>query len=185
MGGTFNPIHVGHLILAESAMHSLKADGMLFVPAHTHPFKESSRLSGFSDRVEMVKLAIRGNDRFLLDDPPESSGYTIDLIDYLRNKYRQADFFLPVGSDIIDEFDSWYKYKDIQRSIKIVVAARPGYRLKTRADGVLGGAEQIIIPQYDISSSEIRKRVRMKMSVRYMVPEGVEKYINETGLYAG
>jgi nicotinate-nucleotide adenylyltransferase len=185
MGGTFDPVHLGHLIMAETVMHSLKAGGMLFVPARLHPFKSKVILENFPERVEMVKLAISDNSRFRVEEPPGQSGYTIDLIDYLQNKYPVAEFFLPVGSDIIDEFDSWYKYEEIQRRIKIVIAARPGFSMKTRNDGVLDGAERIVIPQYDICSREIRKRVKSHMSIRYMVPEAVERYILEKGLYAG
>lgn len=184
MGGTFDPVHLGHLILAETVMQSLKADGMMFVPAKSHPFKSKIILGDFPKRVEMVQLAIEGNKRFRLEEPPGHSGYTIDLIEYFESKYPEAQFFLAIGSDIIDEFDSWYKYEEIQQRIKIVVAARPGFRMKTRGDGVLEGAERIVIPQYDISSREIRKRVKNHRSIRYMVPEAVERYIREKELYA-
>jgi len=185
MGGTFDPVHFGHLIMAESVMHSMNADGMLFVPAATHPFKPQERLANLSERMEMVKLAIAGNDRFLLEEPPENSGYTIDLIDFLQNKYSTAKFFLPIGSDLIEEFRAWYKYDEIERRIEIVIAARPGYPLKLPQDGTLQGAEKVIIPQYDIKSSDIRKRVRNRMSINYMVPEAVKNYIYEKGMYAG
>lgn len=184
VGGTFDPIHLGHLIMAESVMHALDADGMLFVPARVHPFKSRVRLSNFAERMEMVKLAITGNDRFLAEEPPGDSGYTIDLIDYLRAKYQAADFFLPVGSDIMNEFGSWYRHEEIEQNIRIVIAARPGYRWKHRGDGILAGAERIRIPQYDISSSDIRRRVRLHMSITYMVPEAVAEYISRKGLYA-
>jgi nicotinate-nucleotide adenylyltransferase len=184
MGGTFDPVHLGHLIMAESVMHSVKADGMLFVPARSHPFKSSVRLSNYPDRVEMVTQAIVGNNRFLLEYPPENSAYTIDLIDYLQNKYPTAGLFLPVGSDIVDEFHAWYKFDEIVRRIKLVIAARPGYRIKKGNDEVLSGAELVMIPQYDISSTDIRKRVRMKQSITYMVPDAVARYIREKGLYA-
>lgn len=183
MGGTFNPIHLGHLIMAESVMHSLRADGMLFIPADRHHFKPEKELSNFAERVEMVRLAIEGNSRFLLEQPPTDSPFTIDLIDCLQNTYPAAEFFLPMGSDIIDEFDAWRRREEIEHRIRIVIAARPGYKLKTRTDGVLKGAERVMIPQYDISSSEIRRRVKARLSIRYMVPEAVRQYIHEKGLY--
>jgi len=185
MGGTFDPIHYGHLIMAESVMHSVNADGMLFVPARGHPFKPHERLSDYDDRAEMVRLAIRGNGRFRLEAPPEGSHYSIDLIDHLRERCPKAAFFLPVGSDIIEEFHAWHKHEDIERSIRIVIAARPGYRVKAGAGDALKGAERVMIPQYDISSTEIRKRVRLRLSIKYMVPDAVVKYISREGLYAG
>ena len=185
MGGTFDPIHYGHLIMAESVMHSVDADGMLFIPARTHPFKPHERLSDFGHRAEMVRLAIEDNVRFRLETPPESSHYTIDLIDYLRARCPRAAFFLPVGSDIIEEFHAWHKHEEIERSVRIVIASRPGYRVKASAGDALRGAERIIIPQYDISSTEIRRRVRLNMSIKYMVPDAVAEYIFREGLYAG
>jgi nicotinate-nucleotide adenylyltransferase len=183
MGGTFDPIHFGHLIMAESVMQSFNADGMLFVPACIHPLKPQTVLTNYIERVEMVRLAIEDNQRFRLEEPPRHSGYTIDLIDHLRHKYPNAEFFLPVGSDIVDEFESWYRGDEIARSIRIIVASRPGYRGMNRDSQSLAGAERIEIPQYDISSTEIRNRVRMRLSIKYMVPAGVEKYILAKGLY--
>jgi len=185
MGGTFDPIHFGHLIMAESIMHSVRADGMLFVPARIHPFKPQTILTNYAERVEMVQLAIEDNRRFRLEEPPRHSGYTIDLIDHVRHRYPKSEFFLPVGSDILDEFESWHKGEEIARSIRIIVASRPGYRRANRDSQVLVGAEWMEIPQYDLSSTEIRKRVRMHLSVKYMVPAAVEKYILDRGLYVG
>ncbi len=185
MGGTFNPVHMGHLIMAESVMHSVNADGMLFVPSRTHPLKTNTDLvSNFEDRIQMLSLAILGNDDFIIEHPPESSPYTIDLIKYLQNKYPHANYFLPIGSDIIHEFHLWHKSREIERRIKIVTAVRPGYDVKGAKDNILRGAELVQIPQYDISSSEIRRRIKNKMSVKYMVPETVEEYIYKQGLYA-
>jgi len=183
MGGTFDPVHLGHLVMAEAVMHSVRSDGMLFVPASAHPFKSDRELSGLDHRSAMVRLAIADNPRFHLEEPPPKSKYTIDLIDYVRNRYPAADLFLPVGSDIVDEFDYWHKHEEIERSIRIVVAGRPGYRTSPRKKNVLAGAEWVMIPQYDLSSTEIRERVRSNLSIRYMVPDAVMQYIIEKRLY--
>jgi nicotinate-nucleotide adenylyltransferase len=183
VGGTFDPIHFGHLIMAEAIMHSLKADGMLFVPAAAHPFKSNGALSDWEHRFEMTRLAIENNPRFRLEKPPPELKYTIDLIDYIRSRYPAADLFLPVGSDIVDEFDDWYKPDEIEQSIRIVVAARPGYRAGPRKHNMLSGAEWVMIPQYDLSSTEIRTRVQSNLSIRYMIPDAVRQYIIEKRLY--
>ncbi len=183
MGGSFDPVHLGHLIMAESVMHSLHAEGMLFVPARTHPLKSNRATADYADRVAMVEAAVKGNRSFLLEEPPKGPGYTLDLIDYLHSRYPAADFILAVGSDIVDEFTSWYKYEEVEQSIRIVVAARPGYKFPAPGRGILGGAERVIIPQYDISSSDIRQRVQMHLSIRYMVPESVRRIIEARRLY--
>ncbi len=184
MGGTFNPVHNGHLIMAESVMHSVEADGMLFIPARKHPLKPANEIeSSYDDRKAMVVMAIDSNPQFRLEDGPEHSGYTIDLIDYLKHKYPHATFFLPIGSDIIDEFHKWYKYDEIEALISIVIAARPGHSDSRRTDGVLKSAEYVIIPQYDVASSTIRERVKNRMSIKYLVPESVELFIYSRGLY--
>lgn len=185
LGGTFNPVHMGHLIMAESVMHSVNADGILFVPAKWHPFKSNRQISNYNERIEMLKAAIADNPCFLLEEPPADSGYTIDLIDCLRTRYPAAEFFLVVGSDILEEFEAWYKHEEIEQGVRIVIAARPGHQLEGRDRNILMVAERIMIPQYDISSRDIRERIRSRSSIRYMVPGAVEKYIYEKGLYVG
>lgn len=164
-------------------MQSVDANGMVFVPARVHPFKSQVQLANHEERATMVALAIADNVRFLLEAPPDRSGFTIDLVDCLRAKYPSARFFLVIGSDLIDEFAAWHKHEELEQSVPIVIAARPGYRLKNRADEVLRSAERVMIPQYDISSSDIRKRVQSQRSIRYMVPESVAAYIAEKRLY--
>lgn len=184
MGGTYNPVHLGHLIMAESVLHSYDADGMLFVPARTHPLKSNDEIATpYEDRLAMVRLAIAGNEQFRIEESPEYSAYTIDLIDFLQNKYPAARFFLPIGSDLIDEFHKWHKYAEIEERVQIVIASRPGYQFVSRTDGVLKSAEHVVIPQYDISSRDIRRRLASRMSIRYMVPEAVRDYIAERTLY--
>ncbi|NMC45131.1 MAG: nicotinate (nicotinamide) nucleotide adenylyltransferase [candidate division Zixibacteria bacterium] len=183
MGGSFNPIHVGHLIMAESVMYSRQAAGMLFVPAGNHPLKADRQMADYADRVAMVRTALRGNPGFRLEEPPPGPGYTLDLIDCLRSRYPAADFFLAVGADIVEEFSSWYKYEELARCVRIAIAARPGYRFPPPGTGPLGAAERIIIPQIDISSSDIRRRVQSHLSIRYLVPDGVRKIIETRRLY--
>ena len=184
LGGSFNPVHVGHLIIAESVLNSIEADGMIFVPARSHPFKTDSYLANYQDRVEMTRLAIAGNNRFRLEEAPAGSKYTIDQIEYLRGKYPTAVFFLVLGSDIVDEFSSWYKYKKIEETLKIIVAARPGYNIEGENRDAIKSAEYVMIPQYDVSSSDIRERIRSGMSIKYMVPGAVENYLAEKRIYA-
>ncbi|MCP4566376.1 MAG: nicotinate (nicotinamide) nucleotide adenylyltransferase [FCB group bacterium] len=183
MGGTFNPVHMGHLVMAEAVMHSVEADGMIFIPARLHPFKPDNHVNNYDQRREMVRAALSSNHRFVLEDSPPDLQYTIDLIDYLQGKYTAVELLLIIGSDLVEEFESWHKYEEIVDRIKIVIAARPGYSFNTAGNDVLKGAERIMIPQYDVSSCDIRERVRSRMSIKYMVPAEVEKIIYQEGLY--
>lgn len=164
-------------------MSALNAEGMIFVPALEHPLKSNDKeKTSFTNRLAMVEMAIAENNRFYLQEPPSGPGYTIELIDYMRNLFPQARFFLVVGSDIVDEFDSWYQYKEIERALKIVIATRPGYD-PHKQSRVLIGAERVMIPQIDVSSTNIRKRLTDHQSIKYMVPSAVERFIFEKGLY--
>lgn len=184
VGGTFNPVHLGHLVMAEAVRESQNADGMLFVPARNHPFKSNDIvMASYSDRLAMLDSAIAGNDRFYLEEPPQGPGYTINLLNYLKDLYPEVEFFLPIGSDIIEEFGSWHKHDEIIKMIRIVIADRPGYSILCKDNNILLSAERVDIPQYDVSSSNIRKRVKNRLSIRYMVTLPVEKYIREKGLY--
>jgi nicotinate-nucleotide adenylyltransferase len=183
MGGTFDPLHYGHLVMAESMLHSVDGDGMLFIPAREHPFKSDRQLTEYGHRLEMVRMAIADNERFRLDEPPQEMKFTIDLIDYLRHRYPRVEFFLAVGSDIVDEFANWRKHDEIEHNIRIVIAARPGSPSQAGKGSVLRGAEWVMIPQYDLSSTTIRERVRSRLSIRYMTPEPVRRYIAENKLY--
>lgn len=174
-------MHYGHLVMAESILHSMDADGMLFVPARNHPLKSDVSICNYEDRLKMMKLAIEGNSSFQIMEAPDSP-YTIDLIDYLKHQFHQTEFFLVIGSDLIDEFNIWHKHDEIVDSIRIIIAARPRYKFGNFPK-MLKTAEKIIVPQYDISSSEIRERIRAQMSIKYMVPRAVEKYIYEMRLY--
>ena len=182
VGGTFNPVHMGHLILAESILNSVGADGILFIPTRSHPFKSGEIINNYDDRLAMLKLGTADNNSFQILEPPDSP-YTIDLIDFIYARYPQAEFFMVIGSDILSEFSSWYRYEDIVENIKIIIAARPGYKLSA-IPPILKSAERVMIPQYDISSSAIRERLVNQISIKYMVPEAVEKYIYEKRLYA-
>lgn len=171
--------------MAETIRQCCRADGMLFVPARCHPLKPHVELSNYSDRVDMLKAAIAGNDYFRFLSPSRNSGYTFDLLRHLHRRYPATKFFLAIGSDIMDEFEQWHKYDEIIRMVKIVIASRPGYTGTAGANKIMKNAKKISVPQCDISSTDIRRRVRTGRSIKYLVPPAVEKMIYSRGLYAG
>lgn len=189
VGGTFNPIHLGHLILAEEARERLSLDKVVFVPTYLPPHKTSAGIAGVDDRLAMIRLAIAGNKYFGVSDIEIKRGgksYTIDTVKEFKKKYSNGGLYFIIGSDLLAYLDEWRDFNEITRLVKIIVATRPGYPLEdisaylaTRQTAVA----TMPIRALDISAFEIRSCIRNKKSFRYFVPERVFAYINEKKLY--
>ena len=195
LGGSFNPIHIGHLIIAEAAYESLNLDEVLFIPAKQPPHKPSEKLAPAVHRCNMVRLAIRGNDRFRISTMEirrRSPSYSIDTITQLRRARPSADIFFIIGADTILELHTWKRIRDLATLCTFAVAVRPGFSLRRLDDlrAVLGEeavaamkASIIRVPPIGVSSTDIRRRIAEGRSIRYLVPAAVERYIREKGLY--
>lgn len=183
LGGSFNPIHMGHLILAEEAREKLKLDKVFFIPIYLPVHKDAKDLLPPEKRLRMVKLAISGNPYFeALDIEVRRRGksYTIDTLRDLRQLYPEVDkFFFIVGSDALNYLDSWKDIKEVMKLAKFVVASRPNYPLKDISGNVL----PLVIEPVDISGYRLRQRLKDGESVRYYLPESVYRYIAKEGLY--
>lgn len=183
LGGTFNPIHMGHLILAEEAYRILKLNKVIFIPCYLPPHKTSKNLISAEHRFNMVKEAIRGNYHFTVSDieiEEEGISYTYKTLQKFKRLFPpHTEFFLIVGSDALEELPNWKNFNLITNLAKIVVATRANFLIDNKPDW----AKIIKIPQLDISSSDIRKRIRMGFSIKYLVPERVVRYIEENKLY--
>ncbi len=193
MGGTFDPIHNGHLILAEQARKHLELDQVLFVPAGDPPHKPDRVLAAASDRLAMVRLALEDNEHFEcstveLDRPGPS--YTIDTVRQVLGLLGEpTDAYLLMGADEARELMEWRDPRGNQALATIVVADRPCCRFED-AIGPLPEdfARKLVrleMPGVDISSTDIRERVRAGRSIRHLVPSAVEHYILENRLYDG
>lgn len=185
-GGTFDPPHIGHLIIADQARAQLKLDRVLFVPAFIPPHKRRRASAKPADRLKMAKLAVRGNTAFAVSDLElrrEGVSYTIDTVREIRQRFPSAAIFLIVGEDNWGEFPTWKSYQEILRLAKVVVYPRRHRRLKRLPQ--LPTARVHFLPGVlvEISSSEIRQLVRQKGSIRYLVPAEVERYIVTRKLY--
>jgi nicotinate-nucleotide adenylyltransferase len=182
-GGTFNPIHNGHITIAEAALKSLKLDKIIFVPSNIPPHKSNGDIAKPRDRLNMVKLATEYNEDFEVSDleiKRKGMSYTIDTIRELKNRFSDDDeFYFVIGSDSIPELKKWKDINNLLKIIKFVVVNRPGYSFK----GIPEGALKIEIEGIGISSSKIRKLLKDKKSIRSLVPEAVEKYIIKKNLY--
>jgi nicotinate-nucleotide adenylyltransferase len=194
-GGTFDPVHTGHLILAEQAREQARLDGVWFVPAPRPPHKAGSELTRFEQRVEMLALAVAGNPAFRVDElENERPGptYTVDTFAELRRRHPGDDFFLLVGSDALEDLPLWHQPVELLRQAGLVVMARPGHavhgaqELRARLDlpaSVPLRMEVVQAPLIDISSHDLRKRAAAGRSLRYFLPRAVECYILEKQLY--
>jgi len=193
LGGTFDPIHYGHLLLAENAKESFELDKVIFIPAGDPYFKSSQPITCDEYRGEMTKLAIQGNEKFDFSDIElrrEGDTYTVDTLRRLKEENPEAQFFFIVGSDTFFQMERWYKPDEIFKMATIVVAARNavGEDVRSHAEYInekYEGADvrfQITV-NVDISSTLIRKLVSMDRSVKYLLPDAVVDFIKEKNLY--
>jgi len=182
LGGSFDPIHHGHLLVAQAAVEVLGLDELRFVPARQQPFKVGHHGASVKDRLRMVEMAIAGEPRFALEQSEiDRSGpsFTVDTLRTLRDREPGQAFVLLVGADAAAELPTWHQAEEIPRLARVVMFARPaGPDSRT-----VGGFEAIRVPQVDISASEIRRRVRAGQSIRYWVPDAVRDHITARRLY--
>ena len=180
--GSFNPIHVGHLIIAQTLFQRGGLDQVWFVVSPQNPFKKQESLAHEHDRLRMVELAIDDNFQFRASDVefrmPRPS-YTIDTLTYLSDKYPQHQFSLFLGSDNLNHFHKWKNHQAILDNYPILVYPRPG-EVKTLDHP---GVTYLDAPLLDISATFIRQSIQEGLSVRYLLPERVEGYITDKKLY--
>jgi nicotinate-nucleotide adenylyltransferase len=186
LGGTFDPPHIGHLIVASDVCEGLALDRLLFVPAATPPHKQGRVLATAEQRLEMVRAATAGDDRFVVDDVELRRGgesYSVDTLRELRAREPDAEIFFIIGVDQLREFDSWREPGAIVRLATLVVASRAG----EDAGAVNGVAAYPVLPvrvtRIDLSATDVRNRVRDGVSIRYLVPDAVIEVIEREGLY--
>jgi len=195
MGGTFDPIHYGHLQAAEGARKELDLDRVLFIPAGRPPHKKFGAVASPWQRYMMTGLAIESNDYFQLCDMElegDQPSYTIDTVKALLGLYTGVQIFFITGADAILEIGTWKKAAELLSLCRFVAIARPGYsmdKIWSIAEAfVINPEERIVglgIPTPDISSTEIRKRLQRGKTVKYMLPDQVIDFITEQGLYRG
>jgi nicotinate-nucleotide adenylyltransferase len=178
-GGTFDPVHVGHLAIALAALESVPLDRVLFVPARRSPLKDRDPLATVADRVTMLEAAIAGEPRFALSRVElerDGVSYTVDTLEALRS---QGELFLILGSDALADLARWRAPDRIRELATILVAARPG---APEPDPV-HRARAFDAPRLDISSRELRARAARGMSLRYLVPDAVWEHIKKRSCY--
>lgn len=182
LGGTFNPVHIGHLILAEEAREKLALEKIIFVPAFLPPHKDSSDIAAAPERLKMVKIAIRGNKYFFASDIEinrDGRSYTIDTIKEFKRKYPDDELYFIIGSDLLQYLDDWKDVNEVIKLVKFIAVTRPGFPLEK----IPAYIKTMAIRAVDVSAFEIRRCVRENKSFRYLVPDEVFNYIKKNKLY--
>ena len=196
-GGTFNPVHQAHLILAERCHADAKLDAIWFVPSAQPPHKPGVDLAPFAHRVEMLSLAIAGRDGVFRIETSEADragpSFTADTLEDLGRRHPGHEWAFIVGGDCLPDMAKWFAPERIVAAASILVVGRPGTPTWGRSEfaASLGLAPELVqldevaSPQIDISSAEIRRRIGEGRSVRYLLPRAVEIFIKEKALYRG
>lgn len=192
-GGTFNPIHYGHLLICEGIREEFGLEKTVFIPAKTPPHKESKKIIRPYDRLEMVRLAIEDNPSFEVSDiemKREGASYTVDTLNTYNKLYGSDNLGLIVGADSLVNFETWRNYRDIFGLAYIFVASRPDTDNKLLENSIIKFTNQFGARIYkyslrvmDYSSTEIRRRVKEGLSIKYLVPPNVEEYIYNNQLF--
>jgi nicotinate-nucleotide adenylyltransferase len=181
LGGTFDPPHVGHLLVASDAFEALALDRVLFIPAASHPFKAETVGATASQRLHMLALLIADDARFGVDaieiERPGLS-YTVDTLTDLARRYPDADRYFLIGEDLVDELPTWRSPERITQLAEVLVLSRGGER-----KAIPGPLRHLDTRRIDVSSTEIRARVRAGLSLHGFVPDAVAAYIRDAGLY--
>ncbi len=208
-GGTFDPIHFGHLRAAEEIKHILNLDKILFIPSSTPPHKENSNITLAKDRLEMIRLAIDGNKCFEISDfeiESKSPSYTIITLEHFKNYEPDSKLYFIVGNELFNEIETWRDYKKLFELANFAVITRPGFseldssriplalkddfryhNTKENLISFTNNKKEIVfveIKGIEISSTDIRGFVKSKQSIKFLVPDKVEQYILSQKLYA-
>lgn len=180
-GGTFNPVHNGHLIMAESVRTQLALETVLFMPDNLPPHVDHKAAISGKDRLAMLELAIHDNPHFGLELCELQRGgvsYSYDTIVGLKKLHPDVDYYFIIGADMVNYLPKWYRIDDLVKLVTFVGVKRPGVTPQSPYPVLWVDA-----PLIDISSTQIRQRVAMGQSIRYLVPEPVRDYIQKEGLY--
>ncbi|MDE0838604.1 MAG: nicotinate-nucleotide adenylyltransferase [Kiritimatiellae bacterium] len=196
LGGTFDPPHVGHLLMAQTALETLALDGVIFVPSGDPPHKDLGDIRPAEDRIEMIRAATAWNPRFHVDDLErhrQGKTYTIDTVMTLRDRHPDAELFFLIGADSLNDLYTWMRVEELLTLCRFITFIRPGQAMETLQANVAKlpqpWATQLLQDVHqgraiNISSTECRQRVAQGLSIRYLVPKEVEAYIAAHDLYA-
>ena len=192
MGGSFDPIHTGHLFVANEALNIYKLDEIIFVPTGDPPHKAKLRADSFH-RLFMVNMAVLSNEKFRVSDLEiecKDKSYSLNTLREFHKLYENTEFYFITGTDAVIDLPNWHKPEEVLKLCRFVAASRPGIsieKVNEKIDEIRknfgGNIELLQVPMLQISSTEIRERISMGVSVKYLLPECVEQYIIKNELY--
>lgn len=183
LGGTFDPPHIGHLILAQSAFESLRLDQVIFIPTSIQPHKINKVATAGNIRYHMLQLALGDDSRFAISDielTREGISYTVDTLTLLRNKYPDDNLYLLMGSDNVVDIAAWKNPEQIFALCKVAAGRRPDFN---PTGPYVNRVRFFDMPSVNLSSTIIRDKIKEGKSIKYLVPPPVEDYILGNGLY--
>ena len=185
-GGTFDPPHIGHLLVAQTIFEAENFDKIVFIPTFKTPKKNN--ISDIKDRLAMLRMGVTSNPNFEISDLEIQRGgtsYTIDTIrEYKSDQdYDSRELYYLIGSDSLQTFHIWKEPREILDESQVIVALRPGFRPSDISNWILRKVRFANIPRFEISSSTIRSRWQENKTIRYMVTQPVWEYINDHGIY--
>ncbi len=187
LGGSFDPIHRGHLNLAGNICQKKRLNGVLFIPAYKHPLKKQDFTAAYSDRAAMLRLALKGQAKLQvceIEREQDLSGYTIDTLHALKKRFPAARFHFIIGLDLVEQLESWHRADELLHETSFLAGSRPGSQMK-QADEKKH-LEFIEMEELDISATDIRKQVSAGTTIHQisrLVPDNVVEYIFGKGLY--
>jgi len=189
IGGTFDPVHIGHLIAADQVLFYQKLDEIWFMPANNPPHKLNLNISSYEHRVEMLNQVLILDSRYkicTIEMERTGPSYTIDTMKELKVRYPQDSFYFIIGGDMIRDLAKWYKIEELIKLVQFIGLERIGYTDNTLTEQekqIINKVIMVPMPQLEVSSSLIRDWIKMGRDIRYVVLEGVEHYIKEKKLY--
>ena len=181
LGGTFNPPHIGHLIMANEVKDALLLDEIWFMPVYVPPHKENDETTNPLHRLKMIEKAIEGQPSFrvqAIEYERKGTSYTYDTMMLLREQYPKIAFYFIIGADMIESLAQWHRIEELLNLVQFVGVNRPGYHTQSPYPIL-----QVEAPAVDLSSSIIRKKIKEEKTIRYLVPDNVKTYIEENRLY--
>jgi nicotinate-nucleotide adenylyltransferase len=187
-GGTFDPPHIGHLLIAQTIFEAEEFSKIIFIPAWKSPIKSDFEITPIEHRINMLRIATERNPHFeisKIEFDRRGISYSIDTIAEVKKKEQVSseELYFLIGSDILKEFNNWKSPEKILDECQVIVALRPGFKPSSIPNWILSNIQFANIPRFEISSSTIRHRWRENKTIRYMVPLPVWKYINKYKLY--
>lgn len=181
IGGTFDPPHNGHLLIASEVLHALGLEEIWFMPNNIPPHKKINMQVSTQNRMDMILHAIEGNPRFRLETieiERDGKSYTYDTIELLRKMHVDTEFYFIIGGDMVEYLPKWHRIHELVNFVTFVGVKRPGYSFTCPFP-----IQEVEIPQFDVSSSMLRDRFAEKGNTMYLLPQKVRQYIEENHLY--